>query len=402
MNKPIDESVDVLIVGGGLTGASLMLALSSLGIKTKLIETKSYTTHIVDDFDSRSLALSKSSVAILKMLQVWPLLQEHATPIEKIQVSERSRFGRATLSGSSDSPLGYVVEMPYIQRALMALLDKQQVLAPATLIACSSMNGVATIRGINGESTIKAALIVAADGTDSAVRQFCGAAATVKAYDQHAIVANIGLARPHAFNAYERFSSSGPLAFLPLSGLRAAMVWALSKNDARQWMEANEGDFLKGLQEAFGYRLGRLVRVGRRHCFPLRQVQMPRQVQGRVVFIGNAAQTLHPVAGQGFNLGLRDVASLAECIASHGLGSDMLQSYQDARRHDKSSIIQLTQGLIDLFSSTLPGLGQARGLGLLMLDHVPLFKKWLARYTSGFGGVIPDLVCGIPIQKEFL
>ena len=162
----------------------------------------------------------------------------------------------------------------------------------------------------------------------------------------------------------------------------------------------SDQDFLKALQDTFGYRLGRFVKVGKRSLYPLRQVLMPQQVLGSVVFVGNAAHTLHPVAGQGFNLGLRDVAILAQCIAHEGLGFEMLETYQQARRHDQAAIARFTDGLIQLFTSRIPGLSIARGAGLLALDNLVPLKNVLARYAQGFAGVIPDLVCGIPLKIE--
>jgi 2-octaprenyl-6-methoxyphenol hydroxylase len=165
-------------------------------------------------------------------------------------------------------------------------------------------------------------------------------------------------------------------------------------------MKTSEDDFLKALQQTFGYRLGRFIQVGRRVLYPLKQVIMPQTVSNSVVFIGNAAHTLHPVAGQGFNLGLRDVATLAQYIAKEGLSTTMLRHYQQARHHDQAVITRLTDNLVGLFTHQLPGLSIARGLGLMTLDNSTLLKKLLSRYARGFGGVIPDLVCGIPLQRS--
>ena len=394
----VEQQVDILIIGGGLVGATLMLALADRGYSTLLVEAKPLSTRVRADFDARTLALSPASVRILQMLNIWPLLQDYATAIKTIHVSERHRFGSARMRGEENHSLGYVVEMQYINQALHRLLDKHQIIAPAELIGLDHANSTATIRSSEGQSTLRAQLIVAADGADSVVRQLCGLSAKVKEYGQHAIVANIGLARPHHQQAYERFTPSGPLALLPMTGLRASLVWALSPMDADRLMASSDLDFLKALQHAFGYRLGRFVKVGRRVLYPLRQVIMARQVQGSVVFVGNAAHTLHPVAGQGFNLGLRDVATLAQCIAHEGLSSEMLQHYQQARHHDQSAIIFFTNSLIELFTSRVPGLGVARGAGMSVVDNMPVLKNILDRYTSGFAGISQDLVCGIPLE----
>lgn len=396
----VERQIDILIVGGGLTGATLMLALHDLGYSTLLVEAKPLSNRVHVDFDARSLALAPASVRILQMLRIWPLLEAHATPIETIHVSERQCFGSARLQGNEKNALGYVVEMQYINRALHHLLDEQRIIAPAQLTSLDGVNGLATIRSGAETINVQAQLIVAADGTDSSVRHLCGLSTKDKAYDQTAIVTNIGLARSHQHHAYERFTSSGPLALLPMTGSRASLVWALLPSEAERLAASTESDFLKELQHAFGYRLGRFVKVGQRVLYPLRQVTMPETVSGRVVYVGNAAHTLHPVAGQGFNLGLRDVATLAQCIAQEGLENKMLQIYLQARQHDQAAITRFTDNLIGLFTSRIPGLSMMRGAGLIALDNVALLKNLLARYARGFGGVIPDLVCGIPLRME--
>ena len=394
-----EKQVDILIVGGGLTGATLMLALTGMGYNTLLVEAKPLSERVDADFDARTLALAPASIRILKMLHIWPLLQEFATPIETIHVSEQYRFGSARLHGDELEPLGYVVEMQYINRALHHLLDHHHAIAPAKLTALDYAKGTATINTNTDELTVQAKLIVAADGTASSVRHFCNLKPQNKDYDQHAIVANIGLARAHQQQAHERFTSSGPLAMLPMTDLRASLVWSLRPADAVRLLASSEADFLKTLQQTFGYRLGRFVKVGQRVVYPLRQVIMPQQVLGKVVFVGNAAHTLHPVAGQGFNLGLRDVATLAQCIAEGGVDAEMLNTYQQARQHDQSAMTRFTDFLIELYTCQLPGIAIARSAGLIAFDNLPLLKNLLARYARGFAGITPDLVCGIPLLQ---
>ena len=395
-----DREVDILIVGGGLMGACLMLALSHAGFSTLLVEKKPFSNDANADFDARSLALSPASMRILQMLKVWPLLHDWVTPIEAIHVSEQRCFGSARLYGEPENPLGYVVEMQHIGRALHQLLDSEHIMAPAHLTALNADKGLATITRPEGELTIQARLIVAADGSDSSARALCGLKTQIKDYAQHAIVANIGLARAHQQWAYERFTTSGPMALLPLTGSRAALVWAVSPKESQRLQAIPEREFLTHLQRSFGYRLGRFVRAGQRVTYPLRQVLISEQVIGKVVFVGNAAHTLHPVAGQGFNLGLRDVAMLAQCIVHEGLNPNALQTYQQSRRHDQTTITRLTDGLIELFSSQLPGLALARAIGLIAMDNSPVLKNTLTRYARGFGGVIPDLVCGIALEAK--
>ena len=395
-----NQEVDILIVGGGLIGATLMLALAKTDYRVILVDAIPFSSRITPDFDARSLALSPASTRIMQMLNIWPLLEADACPIETIHVSEQHAFGCAHLRGDGVSKLGHVVELQQINHALHQCLNLDHVLAPAQLIALDKEQGVATIR--QGDTTLQltAKLIVAADGTDSSVRTFCDMTANINDYHQHALVANIGLARGHQHIAYERFTTHGPLALLPMNGLRASMVWALPPDEAKHTLALNDKDFLTQLQRHFGYRLGRFTSVGKRVSYPLRQVIMPKQTCGSVVFVGNAAHTLHPVAGQGFNLGLRDVAMLAQCIVQHGLTPDMLQHYETQRTSDQTSMTRFTDGLIRLFTSKFPCVGLARRAGLIAFDQVPALKAILARHARGFAGITPDLVCQIPFKLE--
>lgn len=394
-----NKQVDVLIIGGGLVGAAFMLALSNSGIRSLLVDARGFDSPVCADFDARSLALSPASERILSMLNVWPKLSAYASSIQAIHVSEQRRFGQTRLQRASEGPLGHVVEMQYISRTLHEMLPSEQLMTPAKLTALNVSDRIATIEHDGQKIQVKADLIVAADGAHSYVRELCGLKAEIKDYKQHALVANIGLNRAHKHWAYERFTPSGPLALLPMTDMRASLVWSLNSDEANKMKNKTDGAFLQALQHAFGYRLGRFVRVGQRSLFPLRQVIMPNKAVWPVVFVGNAAQTLHPVAGQGFNLGLRDVALLAQCIVQDGLNPEMLKKYESARCHDQAAIAHLTHGLIELFSSRTPGLGVARSLGLLALDNTSFLKRLLSRYASGYAGVVPDLVCGIPLAN---
>ena len=392
------KHTDILIVGGGLTGAALMLALQNQGYEVLLLDAYDFSQQATFHFDARTLALAPASVKILRELHVWPLLAEQATPIEKIHVSQQGHFGVTRLQGELDEPLGHVLELQYIGQALHQLLPPDRILAPAKLVALDQTNAIATIQQGKEKYKIKAQLIVAADGGHSTVRQLAQLPAQVKTYAQHALIANIGLKRGHANCAYERFTPQGPLALLPMTHHRAALVWTMPVDEAKHLQAVSDESFLKQLQQAFGYRLGRLVKVGARSLFPLQEIIMPTPTAWPLVFIGNAAHTLHPVAGQGFNLGLRDVAALAQCIIREGLGASMLAQYQSMRQADQAAIIRFTDGLIQLFGSQFPGLALGRGLGLMALDNSPFLKTMLARYARGYAGVVSDLVCGIPLK----
>jgi 2-octaprenyl-6-methoxyphenol hydroxylase len=396
----VNKELDVLIIGGGLIGALLKILLSSLGFEVYLVEAKSLLTPRRTDFDARSLALSPASVTVLQMLGCWSSLKEDTCAIETIHVSEKERFGRACLRGTAEAPLGYVIDMNRLQTALYQRLDTQRLLSPAELVEYNAETRMATIRHQGVLHGLKTKCLVAADGANSLVRAACGLAAESKEYEQQALVATIGLSRTHQHVAYERFTPHGPLALLPMTGLRASLVWTLPPEQAEARINDGDEAFLKLLQREFGYRLGRFVRVGPRVVFPLRQVVMPQQVHGSVVFIGNAAHTLHPVAGQGFNLGVRDVAMLAQCLAEGGLTDVALKRYADNRHSDQRAMIHFTNGLVELFRCPIPGLATLRGMGLMVLDNSAFLKKVLSHYARGYSGVVADLVCGLPLRSE--
>jgi 2-octaprenyl-6-methoxyphenol hydroxylase len=388
-----EKQVDLLVVGGGLTGASLMLALADTPFTSLLVEARTFDTAFNEDFEARTLALSPSSIRILKKLQVWPLLESTATPIKKIHISEQARFGRAILSSSENEALGYVVAMHEVSKVLHNLLRNHQVMAPAKLVSLDMKNNSALIEQNGISYSVRAKLIVAADGAQSLVRQFSGLAATKKIYAQQALVANIALTRSHSHCAYERFTASGPLAMLPMQGSRMSMVWAMEPEKAALLLNADDSVFLKQIQQTFGYKLGRFTKVSKKYLYPLEQVVMPQQAKWPLVFVGNAAHTLHPVAGQGFNLGLRDIACLAQCIIESGLNPEMLKEYLAMRAYDQKTILSFTNGLIELFTSRIPGVGLGRRLGLIAVDNSTLLKKILTHHACGFAGIIPDLVC---------
>ena len=395
-----DYKVDILIVGGGLIGAALVHALLPTGLTVLMIDNQGPKDRVDEEFDARSVALSAASVRMLKMLNIWSEMAGEASVIDSIHVSEQGRFGTAYLEPKGAEPLGYVIDIQVMTQALYRRIDQKTLLAPAQLIAFDSSQRLATIQVGDTLRTVQASLFVAADGSDSVMRSLCQLTAQVKDYGQHALVANIGLARPHKQVAYERFTSSGPLALLPLGSQRMALVWSLLPEDAARMAQLSDADFLRALSKAFGYRLGRLVKVGRRVVYPLRNIFMTEQVTDGVVFIGNAAHTLHPVAGQGFNLGLRDVAMLAQSLSRYGLDHpSLLTHYCQSRQHDQRAITRFTDFLITLYSNQNTGVVLARQLGLVVMDNSAVLKRLLSRYASGFAGVVPDLVCEIPLQE---
>lgn len=397
------EDVDILIIGGGLIGLTLLLGLQKQGFNVCLVDSKIQKQSIsaTEVFDVRSLALSPASVEILKQLHCWSEINSFTTPIDVIEVSEQKRFAKAYLRATESEPLGYVIELPNLLANIAAQVD-QSAIRTAVCVThyCPQKKQVTIQSNQHSESEnitylMRAKLIISAEGTQSVMRDCCGLSAESKKYPAQALVTNIGLKNDHANQAYERFTQYGPMAFLPLSQQRMALVWALEPSKAQYYQNVCEKKFLSELQRNFGYRLGRFVRVGERVIFPLMHLFMPKIVKNNVVFVGNAANTLHPVAGQGFNLGLRDVASLIHCIRTQGIATPaateaMLLNYQILRQNDHAMVSYGTDNLIRLFTSKIPGVACLRSLGLFGFDHMELGKKILIHYASGAAGAVNE------------
>jgi 2-octaprenyl-6-methoxyphenol hydroxylase len=404
--------VEVAIVGGGMVGASLALALRDLGIRVLLIEGVAPNSSAQPSFDDRTTALGNASRRIFASLGVWEGVAPQAAAIRTIHVSDAGRFGFARLRAEEQGidAFGYVVANRVIGAALWEKLQSSrsiEVRVPATAeeIKISEAGAAFTVVGADGgREEVNARLVVAADGAHSSVRAAADIEAGVEDYDQVAIVANIAADRAHDGTAFERFSPSGPLAVLPLYDGSYGVIWSCRPEDASGVMSLNDDSYLRELQARFGWRAGRFVRVGRRASYPLKLTRATTTTATRTVLIGNAAQALHPVAGQGFNLGLRDAAMLAEVIANAGMadvGAPMLlQRFAQWRAVDRSGVVRFTDGLVKLFGSSRPGVGILRNLGLLMFDLTPPAKSALARVSAGFGGPTPRLARGLSVREE--
>jgi 2-octaprenyl-6-methoxyphenol hydroxylase len=402
---------DIAIVGGGMVGASLAVALDGLNVRIALIESVPHDSAAQPSFDERTTALSNGSKRILETLGVWPTMAADATPIAKIHVSDQGRFGFARIDAAEQNlrALGYVVPNRSLGAALwssLATASAMRVYCPAKVLRVSAdPHAVALDVSENGtESRIEARLVVAADGAQSVVRAAFGVAADTRDYEQTAIITTVLPQRFHDYVAYERFTDSGPLALLPLADGRCTLVLTLKPEVAEAAMSWTDAEFLAEVQRRFGFRLGKFLQVGRRVPYPLWLSRSARTSAERCVIVGNAAQSLHPVAGMGFNLGLRDVASLAELIADHrrdvpvDLGSAALLSEYDAwRAADRGGIIAFTDGLVRLFSSPLGVVQRLRNLGLLAFDVLPPAKAALSRLSTGTGRV-PKLARGVALQ----
>jgi 2-octaprenyl-6-methoxyphenol hydroxylase len=403
--------VDVAIVGGGMVGASLALALRDLGIHVVLIEGVAPNSGAQPSFDDRTTALGNASRRIFESLGVWAAIAPQAAAIRTIHVSDAGRFGFARLRAAEQGidAFGYVVANRVIGTALWEKLRASGSIAvrvPATPedFEISEAGAIFTVVGEGGaREQIKARLVVAADGAHSSVRAAADIEAGVEDYDQVAIVANVAADRAHDGTAYERFTPSGPLAVLPLYDGSYGVIWSCRPEDASGVMSLDDISYLRELQTRFGWRAGRFVRVGRRASYPLRLTRSAATTATRTVLIGNAAQALHPVAGQGFNLGLRDAAMLAEVIANAG-GADvgapmLLQRFAHWRAADRSGVVRFTDGLVKLFGSSRPGVAALRNIGLLIFDLTPPAKSALAQVSAGFGGPTPRLARGLSVRE---
>lgn len=401
---------DVAVCGGGLVGATLALALADLALDVVLIEAHPFGTFGQPSFDERTTALSNGSRRIFDALRVWPLLEREATAIRRIHISDRGRFGFARLDAAEQglSALGFVV----VNRAVGAALWRRLEDSPVRVVAPAKVRGMRVIDGgqriecelgPQGSVSVEAKLAIAADGAQSALREAAGIGAQTWNYDQTALVTNVVTQRFHDHVAYERFTPSGPLALLPMSEGRLGLIWTFTPDVAQAVAQANDAEFLARLQDAFGFRLGRFVRVGARQLYPLALTRADAHVAERLAIVGNAAQTLHPIAGQGFNLGLRDAASLAEVLAdgraqqrdAFDPGDGLwLERYREWRQADRTNIVRFTDGLVRLFSQPLGPIKALRDVGMLAFDLMPAAKGALSQLSLGAAGRIPKLARG--------
>lgn len=406
MSVAAARDCDVLIVGGGAVGSSLACALAELPLDTVLVEAQAARSLEQPGFDARVTALANGSQQILAGLGLWPELKGFTEAIRTIHISERGRYGAARIDAAEERvpALGYTVENQTLGRVLWERLERAPrltVLAPAkvTELQRHDDRAVVTVDAGGTQSTVNAKLVIAADGARSAVRAALGVEVAEHDYDQCAVIFNCATEAALAGRAFERFTPRGPLAVLPLTGGRAAVIFTLPAAEAERIAALDTAAFAAELQDAFGQRLGRFTRIGERHVYPLARVVSGALHGHRVVLIGDAASRLHPVAGQGFNLALRDIATLAEVLAD-ALPADvgdaaLLERYAAWRAADRRRVSRFTHGLIQLFGDEAPGFGFGRGLGLMAFDLIPGAKALLARQTMGKAGRLPRLARGL-------
>jgi len=395
-----------------MVGASLAAALSALPLKIALVEAFPAETLQEAGYDDRAIALSYGSRQILQGMGVWQSVEQVANPIDSIHVSDRGRFGATRLNAKQQKvpALGYLIEARNYNRVLTDYLRESdvRVMQPAQIDSIESADQSLAIKvtADGDEETINSKLLIACDGANSAIRKMAGVGATTYDYEQVAIIANISTEIRHDNRAFERFTEQGPIALLPMSGNRCSLVWTLAADQYQAILDLSDDDFLAALGDAFGYRLGRFTRVGRCSSFPLHLTKSDELTASRVAIIGNAAHSLHPVAGQGLNLALRDIADLAGLIAEslsqyEDIGSaKLLTAYAALRDKDTSRTIQYTDSLVKVFSNDSFLLSHARAIGLTAVDRLPPLRTVLAKQSMGLASRQSRLARGLPLCKE--
>jgi 2-octaprenyl-6-methoxyphenol hydroxylase len=395
--------VDVLISGGGLVGCALACALEGSGLSVLLVESTPLRGPAPPSFDERKLALAEGSLNALTALGVLPLLQTLPEPIRGIHVSSRGDFGSVRLNAGDFGldRFGAVVIARELGQALetrVAGLQGTQRLRPATLSAAEPAGDAlrVSVAGDAGALRVEARLLVVAEGSDSALRGALGFAVEAEDYDQVLFLATVEAERANPGQAFERFTDSGPVALLPLPGGCLGAVLCVRRHQAEAVAALDEAGYRDLLQERFGWRVGRFTRIGTRSHYPMRRIVAQETVQGRAVLVGNAAQTLHPIGAQGFNLGLRDALVLAEQLGDSSFGNDpgdaaRLAAWQQARAPDRDRTLAASDGLVRLFANPFPPLRLLRSLGLAAMGQFPGLAGGLVAEAMGYGATAPRL-----------
>ena len=433
--KPLlnTQCFDVVISGGGLSGSLMALSLAdlkkadgsllSIAIVEAIKPVVTDSTNTKPLFDDRVLALSHGSASYLKEMGVWQHLSNEACAIEKIDISDRSHYGKARLEAQEHgvSALGYVIEMALIGKAQLKTLATKSNVSWFSPDCITGIDWQANNQSKAQESdaqeseqknehkntharkievkldsgqSIQTSLLLACDGANSPCRQLAGINTSYSDYQQVALIANVATKKSHNNKAFERFTEFGPLAMLPLTELngesRCSLVWTLPPEQAEKMQTLSDVQFQAELESAFGSWLGAITHVGKRDVFPLKLLMADEQVYHRMALIGNASHTIHPIAGQGFNLGVRDVNQMAELIKvslknNQDIGQfSTLSEYASKRKVDHSQVIGLTDSLVTLFSNKLPPLVVGRNIGLKVMNYLSPLKDSLVRKTMGY------------------
>ncbi|EGQ8239854.1 2-octaprenyl-6-methoxyphenyl hydroxylase [Vibrio parahaemolyticus] len=387
------KQYDVVIAGGAMAGATLALAIEHLSqgaLRVAVVEPFKAQSDQHPGFDSRSIALSYGTVNLLRHLELWSAIEPFSTPIEHIHVSDRSHAGMTDITKHDVGveALGYVVELADVGRVYQELLTHSTAIdlyCPDSAKHITRTQENVTIELASGE-LLNAKLLVAADGAVSQCCQQIGLELSEHDFDQVAVIANIVTQEPHQGRAFERFTENGPVALLPMSDNRMSLVWCLRPDEAQIVMELSESEFLERLQQDFGWRLGAMQKVGLCASYPLLLRHRKQNISHRFAIVGNAAQTLHPIAGQGFNLGIRDVVTLAEELVKQGEDVGRYQGlirFSQRREADRNETIWLTSSLVHVFSNDLLAMRIGRNTALAAMDNLSIFKQPLLRHTLG-------------------
>ncbi len=411
---------DIVIAGGGLCGASLACALINSGKRVLVVESVSFDSDSQTTYDERTVALTFSSRNVFSALGLWEQMKQNGVqPIHDLHISNQGRFGQTHLSclDSGTEALGYVILVRNIGSVLWEVLGQSEMielLCPASVVNARTDQVHCQIEVAQGSKTmsVTAQLLVVADGGRSGLAEKLGYFVNVKPYNQSAILCMIRTDQPHQGRAYERFLEDGPVALLPhrighevnqaiAEARHFALVWTTDNAKVEQRLALKDKEFVDLLQSTFGDRAGSFSDASPRKSYPLSRFRVHYPALKQSVLLGNAAHTVHPVAGQGFNLGLRDVACLAQLIVESDLGlgsTEMAREYVRLRRRDAWAVESFTHTLIQAFSNSMPPISWARNAGLLAIEHCPPAKRILLERTMGLNAIPQKLTSSIPIH----
>ncbi len=397
----------ILVVGGGMVGLSAAAALAGAGLEVAVVDARPPGHALASGTDGRASAIALGAMRVLEGIGLWRYLEPAAQPIQEIRVSDRDSplFLHYDHQEAGDGPLGTMVENRHILAGLHELIGRlpsARLVAPAK-VADLRRDRARAVATLADGRRIGASLVVAADGRASPIRRAAGIPTTGWSYGQTGIVCTLAHERPHRGIAHERFLPAGPFAMLPLLGNRSSIVWTERAELAPAMLALDDAAFAAEAARRFGPSLGRLEVVGARWSYPLALSHAERYVGARLALVGDAAHAIHPIAGQGFNLGLRGVAALAEVVADAcRLGLDpadgaALERYERWRRFDSLTLIAVTDGLNRLFASESVPLALGRDLGLAAVNHLPGLRKLFMRHAMGLVGDLPRLARGEPL-----
>ena len=397
-----NQSCDLLVVGGGLVGLALARAAAHSGLDVLIVDRESPIQAVSDVFDGRVSSIARGSANMLKHLGVWDLIRQDAQPVEEIRVTDNGSplFLHYASRDVGNGPMGYIIENRILRRALHTVVEKDVRITWRTGVEVEEIE-----RGIHGVcaqlsdgTKANSPLVAAADGRHSVLRTKAGINVVKRSYRQVGLVCTVAHSLPHGAVAHERFLSAGPFAILPMTGDRSSLVWTERPEVAATILKLDTGAFLGELAWRFGDFLGQLEVVSPRWHYPL-QLTLARQLTARrLALVGDAAHAIHPIAGQGLNLGLRDAAALSEVVGNaYQLGMDIgeatvLENYGRWRRFDGLAMAVVTDGLNRLFSNDIAPIRGIRSIGLAAVNKVPFLKSVFQRHAMGVLGHLPKLL----------